>query len=101
MDPLINPPNIIDVDIGDIALEPPVSLHTVTNTNVPQVTDLNPSSTKATRLEKSIEGALDSDHTPINEYLRHPKPPMIEIDVGSKLVVVATSMNWFRSPIED
>jgi hypothetical protein len=38
----------------------------VTGTSVPQVTDLNPSSLKVTRLEKSIEGDLDSDHTPIN-----------------------------------
>jgi hypothetical protein len=54
MDPLINPPNIIVDDIGDITLEPPVGLHMVTSTSVPQVTDLNPSSLKATRLEKSI-----------------------------------------------
>jgi hypothetical protein len=76
MDPLINPPNIIVDDIGDIALEPRVGLHTVTHTSVPQVRYLNPSSPKVTKLEKSIEGELDFDHTPINQYLRHPRPSM-------------------------
>jgi len=57
-------------------MEPLVGLHTVTNTNVPQVTNLNPSSTKVTRLEKSIEGASNSDHTPINQYLQYLRPLM-------------------------
>jgi hypothetical protein len=101
MDPLINPPNIIVDDIGDMTLEPFVGLHTFTNTSVPQVTDLNPSSHKATRLEKSIEGDSDSNHAPINQYLRYPKPLMPEVNVGSRFVIVATSNNYFRSPIKD
>jgi hypothetical protein len=57
-------------------MQPLVGLHTVTNTNVPQVTNLNPSNTKVTRLEKSIKGASNSDHTPINQYLQYPIPLM-------------------------
>jgi hypothetical protein len=76
MDPLINPPNIIVDDIGDITLEPRVGLHMVTHKSVPQVRDLNPSSPKVTKLEKSIEGESNFDHKPINQYLRHPRPLM-------------------------
>jgi hypothetical protein len=43
MDPLINPPNIIDDDIGDITLEPSVGSHTNINTSAPQVANPSPS----------------------------------------------------------
>jgi hypothetical protein len=52
-------------------------------------------------LEKSIEGNLDSDHAPIGQYLWHPKPLIPKVQMGSRLVVVATSMNHLPSLIED
>jgi hypothetical protein len=52
MDPLVNPPNIVVDDIGDITLEPNVGPHMATSTNAPQVADLNPSNPKVARLEK-------------------------------------------------
>jgi hypothetical protein len=93
MDPLVNPPNIVVDDIGDITLEPSAGPHTITNTNAPQVNNPSPSSFKAIKFEKSKEGDLYFDHAPINKYLQHPRPRNLEIDVGSKLVVVVTSMN--------
>jgi hypothetical protein len=69
MDPLVNLPNIVIDNIGHITLEPSVGPHMIINTNEPQVVDLIPSSLKAVRLEKSIEGNLDSDHAPIGQYL--------------------------------
>jgi hypothetical protein len=66
MDLLVNPPNIIVDDIGDITLELSMGLHTVTHTSAPQVVDPSPSSPRATRLKKSIEGDSDSDHSLIN-----------------------------------
>ncbi len=67
--------------------------HTITNTNAPQVNNPNPSSPKDIKLEKSIEGDLYFEHALISKYLQHPRPSNLEIDVGSKLVVVAASMN--------
>jgi hypothetical protein len=52
MDPLINPPNIVIDDIGDITLEPNVGLCTIINTSEPQVVDSSPSSPKVARLKK-------------------------------------------------
>jgi hypothetical protein len=69
MDPLINLPNIVVDDIGDITLEPGVGLHTNINTSAPQVANPSPSSLKAIRLEKSIEGNSNYDHAPISQYL--------------------------------
>jgi hypothetical protein len=66
MDPLINPPNIVVDDIGDITLELGVGPHTSTNTSAPQVVDLSPSSPKVARLKKLAEGDSDFDHTLIN-----------------------------------
>jgi len=95
MDPFVNPPNIVVDDIGGITLELNVGQHMVTNTNAPQVADLNPPSLKVARLENSTQGDLNCDHAPINQYLRHLKPLMPRIDVGSKLVNVVASMNHF------
>jgi hypothetical protein len=101
MDPLVNPPNIVVDDIRDITLEPSVGSHTIINTSAPQVMDLSPSSPKATRPKKSAKGDLDFDHALINQYLQRPRPPILEIPMGSKHVVVATSMNYFQPPIEN
>jgi hypothetical protein len=46
MDPFVNPPNVVVDDIRDITLELNVGPHMVTNTNAPQVADINPSSPK-------------------------------------------------------
>jgi hypothetical protein len=73
----------------------------ITNTNAPQVADINPSSPKVARLENSKQGDLDYDHALISQYLRRPKPLMPRVDVGSKLVDVVVSMNHFQPPIED
>jgi hypothetical protein len=101
MDPFVNPPNIIVDYIGTITLEPNVGLHTITNTSAPRVVDLSPSSPKTARLEKSTKGDLDFEHTPISQYLRHPRPMIFKVGVGSRLIVVATSMNHFQPPIKD
>jgi hypothetical protein len=101
MDPFVNPPNIVVDDIRDITLELNVGPHMVTNTNAPQVANINPSSPKVARLENSTQGDLDYDHAPINQYLQRPKPSMPRVDVGSKLVNVVASMNHFQPPIED
>jgi hypothetical protein len=61
----------------------------------------SPSNPKATRLEKSIEGDSNYDHTLISQYLQHLGPSIFEVDVGSKLVVMAASMNHLWPPIED
>jgi hypothetical protein len=66
---LVNPLIIVVDDIGDITLEPCVGPHTITNTNAPQVKDLSPSSPKAIKPKKSIEGDLYSYCAPINQYL--------------------------------
>jgi hypothetical protein len=63
MDPLVNPPNIVVDDIGDITLEPCVGPHMIINTNAPQVMDPSPLSPKIARPEKSTKGDLDSNHT--------------------------------------
>ncbi len=101
MDPLVNPPNIVVDYIGTITLEPGVGSHTITNTSAPQVADLSPSSPKIARLEKSTKGDLDFEHTPINQYLQRLRPMIFKVDVGSRLIVVATSMNHLQPPIED
>ncbi len=63
--------------------------------------DLSPSNPKVTRPEKSAKGNLDFDHALINQYLERPKPPIPEIPMGSRHVVVAASMNCFQPPIEN
>jgi hypothetical protein len=93
MDPFIDLPNIVVDDIGDITLEPSVGLHTITNTNAPQLVDLSPSSPKAIRPEKLAKGDLDFDYALISQYLQHPRPLIPKVPMGSKLVVVAASMN--------
>jgi hypothetical protein len=80
-------------DIGDITLEPNVGLCTIINTSEPQVVDSSPSSFIVTRPKMSTKGDLDFDHAPINQYLQHPRPPIPEVDVGSRLIIVVTSMN--------
>jgi hypothetical protein len=91
MEPFVNPPNIVVDDIGDIILELGVGPHMNINTNAPQVVDPSPS--KATRLEKLVEGDSNYDHTLISQYLQHSIPVIPQVPMGSKLVVVATSMN--------
>ncbi len=93
--------NIVVDDIGDITWKPGVGMHMVTNTSAPQVANPSPSSPKAPRLEKSIEGESKFDHAPINQYLWHPRPPIPKVDVGPRPIIVATSMNRFRPPIEN
>jgi len=66
MGPLVNPPDIVVDDIEDITLEPSVGLYTIINTSALQVVNPHPSSLKATRLEKSTEGDLNSNHAPIS-----------------------------------
>jgi hypothetical protein len=100
MDPLVNLPNIVVDDIGDITLEPGVGPHTIINTSAPQVVDPNPSSHKATRLEKSIEDYSNSNHAPINLYLWHPRPLILEIPIESKLIAMVVSMNYLPPSIE-
>ncbi len=95
MDPFINPSNIVVDDIGDITLEPSVGLCTIINTSAPQVVDPSPSSFKVIKPKKSLEGDLDSDHAPISQYLWRPKPPIPKVLMGSKLIIMATSMNCF------
>jgi hypothetical protein len=82
LDLLINLPNIVVDDIGDITLEPSMGLHTITNTSAPQVVDLNPLSLKTIRPEKSTKGDLNFDHAPINQYLQHPRPLIPEVPMG-------------------
>jgi hypothetical protein len=53
MDPLINLPNIVVDDLGDITMELSVGTCTITNTSAPQVVDPSPLSLKSTKLEKS------------------------------------------------
>ncbi len=101
IDPLVNPPNIAIHDIRDITLELGVGLHTIINTNALQVADPNPSNLKIARSEKSIEGDSNSDHAPISQYLQHPRPPIPQVLVGSRLVIMAASMNHLLPPIED
>jgi hypothetical protein len=101
MDPFVNLPNIVVDDIGDITLEPNVGLHMIINTSAPQVADLSFSSHKVIRLENSAKGDLDSNHALIRQYLQRPKPPILEVPMGSRLIVVAVSMNHLRPPIED
>ncbi len=66
MDPLVNPPNIVVDDIGNITLELGVGPHTIINTSAPQVVDPSLSSFKITRPEKLVEGDSDSNHTLIS-----------------------------------
>jgi hypothetical protein len=73
----------------------------VINTSAPQVVDSSPSSPKVTRPEKSTKGDSDSNHAPINQYLQHPKPPILKVDAKSRLVNVVASMNCLWPPIED
>jgi hypothetical protein len=101
MDPLVNSPNIVVDDIGDITLEPSVGSHTIINISAPQVVNPSPSSPKATRREKSTKGDLDFDHAFINQYLQHPRLPIPEVPMGSRQVVVVASMNCLQPPIED
>ncbi len=68
----------------------------ITNTSAPQVVDLIPSTFKVLRPEKSTKSDSNSNHTPINQYLLCPRPPIFEILVGSKLVALVASMNRFR-----
>jgi len=69
MNPLVNPPNIVIDDIGNITLEPGVGPHMISSTNAPQVVDPSPLSLKATRLEELIEGDSNFYHAPISQYL--------------------------------
>jgi hypothetical protein len=69
MNPLVNPPNVVIDDIGNITLEPGVGPHMIISANAPQVADPSPSSLKATRLEKLTEGDSNSYHTTISQYL--------------------------------
>jgi hypothetical protein len=62
-------------------------------TSAPQIVHPNPSSPTPARLEKSIEGDSNFDHVPINKYLWHSRPSMAKIDVGSRLIIMAASMN--------
>jgi hypothetical protein len=101
MDPFINPPNIVIDDIGDITLELSVGPYTITNTSAPQVANPSPSSSKATKLEKLAKGDSTSHHTPISQYLQCPRPLIPKVPMGSRLIVVATSMNPLQPPIED
>jgi hypothetical protein len=71
MDPLINPPNIVVDDIGDITLEPSVGPYMITKTSALLVADPSPSSPKAARPEKLVENDSHSDHAPINQYLHY------------------------------
>jgi hypothetical protein len=96
MDPLVNPLNIVVNDTGDTTLELGVGSYMIINTIAPQVVNLSPSSPKAARLEKSIEGDSNSNHTPINQYLWRPRPSIPEILMGSRLVVMVVSMNHLR-----
>jgi hypothetical protein len=66
MDPLVNPPNIVIDDLGDITLELGVGPCMITNTSAPQVVNPNPSSLKAIRPKKSTECDSNFDHAPIN-----------------------------------
>ncbi len=100
-DPLINPPKIVVDDIRDITLKQCVGPHMVINTSINQVMHPNPSSPTLIRLENSKEGDSNSNHAPINEYLQHLRPLVAKIDVGSKLVVVAVSMNCLQPFIEN
>jgi hypothetical protein len=88
-------------DIGDITLEPNVGLCTIINTNEPQVVDSSPSSLKVARPKKSTKGDSNFDHAPISQYLQRPRPPIPEVVVGSRLIVVVTSINCLQPLIED
>jgi hypothetical protein len=66
MDPLVNCPNIVIDDIGNITLEPSVGLYTNSNTSAPQVVDPSFSNPKAARPEKLVEGDSKYDHAPIS-----------------------------------
>jgi hypothetical protein len=101
MDPLVKPPNIVVDDIGDITLEPSVGPHTIINTSAPQVVDSSPLSLKDARSKKSIEDDLDFNHAPISQYLRCPRPSIPKVPMGSRLVIMAVSMNCLPSPIEN
>jgi hypothetical protein len=50
MDPLVNFPNIVIDDLGDITMELGVDPCMITNTSASQVANPSPSSPKATRL---------------------------------------------------
>ncbi len=101
MDQLVNPPNIVVDDIGDITLEPCVCLHMIINTSAPQVVDPSLSSLRVARIEKLIEGDLYFDHAPIGQYLWCPRPLIPKNPVGSKLIIMVASMSCLLPPIED
>ncbi len=101
MNPLVNPPNIVVDDIRDITLELGVGSHMIINTSAPQVEDLIPSSFKVARLEKLVEGVSNFDHTPISQYLLHPRPLIAKVPMGSKLVAATTSMSCLRPPTKN
>jgi hypothetical protein len=56
---------------------------------------------KVARLEKSTKNDSKFDHAPISQYLRCPRPLILEVLVGSKLVIVVASMNCLLPPIEN
>jgi hypothetical protein len=58
VDPLVNSPNIVVDDIGDITMELGVGPHKVTNTSAPKVVHLSPLN--------SIKGDSNFDHAPIS-----------------------------------
>jgi hypothetical protein len=66
MDPLINLPNIIVDDIGDITLELGVDPHTIINTSAPKLQIQVLLSPKATRLDKLAKGYSNFDHALIS-----------------------------------
>jgi hypothetical protein len=66
MDTLVNPPNIVVDDIGDITWELGMGPHTIINTSGPNVANLSPSSPKVTKLENLMKGDSNSNHALIN-----------------------------------
>jgi hypothetical protein len=66
MGPLINPPNIVVDNIGDITLELSAGPHMITNTSAPQVVDPSPSSFTVVKPKKSIECDSNFDHALIS-----------------------------------
>jgi hypothetical protein len=66
-----------------------------------QIQNLEVLKAKATRPKKSTKGDLKLDQAPISQYLWHPKSLISKVDVGSRLVVMAPSMNRLQPPMKD
>jgi hypothetical protein len=82
IDPLINSMNLVVKNIMHITLDSHVHPNMTINVCAPKVVHPNLSNLKVARPSKLIKHDFDFDHAPINKYLWHPTPLMLEVVWG-------------------